>query len=292
MKPVVDSTIAVVGLGLMGGSLALALKERRVCARIVGIERDAATRGLAHEHGIETTAELGVLADTDVIILATPVRTILEQLARVGKLARAGTLVLDLGSAKREIVCALDALPAHLQVIGGHPMCGKERSGFGVAEAALYANAVFALTPLERTAPETVAFAESLVQSIGARPLVLDAERHDEIVATISHLPYAVAVALMLTASERAQQDAATFALAASGFRDTSRLAGSDVTMMLDILLTNRAPVTRLMRACARKLDALADLVEQESSDAVRDTLQAAMAQRRELFNPKENQHG
>ncbi len=291
MKALADSTVAVVGLGLMGGSLALALQERRACARVFGIERDAETRALALDHGIPSTLELGAVTEADVIVLATPVRTILEQLPRVGETARAGTLVMDIGSTKREIVRAMNELPSHLDVIGGHPMCGKERAGFANACASMFANAVFVLTPLARTRPEIIAGCQSLVRAIGAEAQLLDAGRHDEIAATISHLPYAAAATLMLIASERARQDDLTFALAAGGFRDTSRVAASDVTMMVDILLTNREPVGSLMRAYAARLAAIAVMVEQGQGGELSRLLTAAMGQRRRLDTPGKPSH-
>lgn len=279
-----DATVAIVGLGLIGGSFALALREKHVCRKIIAVDRDPETRARAAATGIETAAALDAIAPADLIVLATPARAIIELLPRVGAQARAGAIVFDLGSTKREIARAMRTLPAPVQCLGGHPMCGKETAGFAAADANLFRNAVFALTPLERTAPQTVARIAALVETFGARPLVLDAERHDHIVAAISHLPYTVAAALMLVAAERAHTDDLTFALAASGFRDTSRLAASNVAMMLDILLTNREHIAALMRAHAQAENHLADLLARGDEDALRATLERAAEQRRALF--------
>ena len=270
----------------MGGSLALALRAQNACRRIIAITSNAATRELVIARNIadEASADLEHLATADLIILAAPVRTIITQLPRVGTIARAGAIVLDLGSTKREIVQALEALPAHIQPIGGHPMCGKEKAGFDAADADLYRNAVFVLTPLARTTVQTLALAKSLAETIGARPLVLDPARHDRIAAAVSHLPHTLATALMLTTDECAGDDDLTFALAASGFRDTSRLAASEVTMMLDILLTNRENVANLMRACSRQLNHLADLITSRDETTLRATLERAATKRRGLF--------
>jgi prephenate dehydrogenase len=281
-----DATVAIVGLGLMGGSLALALRSKNACRRIIAITSNAATREQLRVRNIadEASAELTRASSADMLILAAPVRTIITQLPRVGAIARAGAIVLDLGSTKREIVQTMETLPAHVQPIGGHPMCGKEKTGFDAADADLYHNAVFVLTPLARTTAQTLALAKSLAETIGARPLVLDPARHDRIAAAISHLPHTLAAALMLTADEFAGDDDLTFALAASGFRDTSRLAASDVTMMLDILLTNRENVTNLMRAYSRQLNHLADLITSGNETTLRTTLERAATKRRELF--------
>ncbi len=285
MKALNDSVVAIVGLGLMGGSLALALRAQNACRKILGITRDAHTRAKVLARGAvdAASADLGLAAEADVIVLATPVRAILEQLPQVGAVARAGAIVMDFGSTKREIVAAMRDLPARLDPIGAHPMCGKEIAGFDAADAQLFRNAAFVLTPLERTSPQTLAFAEALAASLGARPLVLDAARHDHLVAATSHLPFALAVSLMATTDELAQADDRLYALAASGFRDTSRLAASDTTMMLDILLTNRQNIADDIRACSRHLNALADLIDSADELALGALLERIAVRRRHL---------
>ncbi|CAG0945141.1 prephenate dehydrogenase [Anaerolineae bacterium] len=277
-----DSVVAIVGLGLMGGSLALALRGR--CANIVAIDHDERTLDQARPFIGETSTDLSLARTADVIVLAMPVRAIIEQMPRIGELAREDAIVLDLGSTKREVVRAMENLPAHIQAIGAHPMCGKETSGFDSADANLFCNAPFVLTPLARTPASLVTRLSSLITHLGARPLILDAARHDKIVAAISHLPFALAAALMMTAGESAHEDDLVFALAANGFRDTSRLAASDPTMMLDILLTNRDNVAEAIRAGARNLETLADAIERGDEISLHAMLQSAAEQRRGLF--------
>jgi len=187
-----------------------------------------------------------------------------------------------LGSTKARIVQAMEALPPHIQAIGGHPMCGKEVSGIKAAEPDLYERSTFVLTPLrqssgqalQRTSAQALALAQELVKAVGARPLVMDAERHDRLVAAISHLPYLLSVGLVATAQEIATEDELVWELAASGFRDTTRLAASDVTMMLDILLTNRQTVGEMLSRFARQLDAIAHLLEADDEQALKLKLQ------------------
>ena len=281
-----DATVAIVGLGLMGGSLALALREKNACKAILGITRDPKTRELARARGVveEASAELSLAADADLIVLATPVRTIIRQLAELGDIAHTGAVIIDLGSTKQEIVRAMEQLPAQLEPIGGHPMCGKETFGFDASDANLYENAPFILTPLARTSPETLTTAHALVKTLDARPIILDAVRHDEIVAAISHLPFALAATLMATAADLSRSDDLVFTLAASGFRDTSRLAASDTTMMLDILLTNSENAAHLMRSCAARLKQFADSIEGKDENALRTMLERAARKRRELY--------
>ncbi len=256
-------TICIAGLGLMGGSLALALRAETTpatwrTARLIGVSRspttlDAARAAGAIDHGTTDLAQ-GV-AEADLIVLATPVRTILRLLPEVGRHARPGALVMDLGSSKGQICAAMADLPPDVQPVGAHPMCGKETAGFAAADAALYRGRPFVLCPLPRTADDALQTAHDLAIAVGGRPLVVDPLAHDRAVAAISHLPYVVAAALV--AAVDGAGDGLVWTLAASGFRDTTRVAASDVEMMLDILLTNREALLAWMDAFAGQFTAL-----------------------------------
>lgn len=287
-----DKLVAIVGLGLMGGSFALALRERQAAGQVIAIDSNPGTRRLAATSGIAVSDSLDAVSAADLIVLATPVRTIIELLPHVGRIAREGAIVMDLGSIMRGVVDAMAQLPAHLQPISGHPMCGKETAGYQSADAALFQNAIFVLTPVAQTMPETTKRVSALVTCLGARPMVLDADRHDRLVASISHLPYTVASALMLTADDLGRSDELLYALAASGFRDTSRLAASDTQMMLDILLTNSENVLVAMRGFASRFEGLAKLIENRDEEAFRAMLDAAATKRREMAAPKANADG
>lgn len=280
-----DFTIAIVGLGLMGGSLALALKARNPSQKIIGITRTRATLDAALARGAIDTASdrLDAARDADIIVPGAPVRTILRQIPQLGEIARDGALILDMGSTKRAIVQAMNQLPERLQAVGGHPMCGKEVAGFDAAEANLYQDRIFVLTKTERTTPGAFENARALARFIGSRVVELDAARHDEIVAAISHLPYLVASNLVNTVSDFAQGDAQVWQIAAGGFRDTTRIAASDVQMMLDIVLTNSENVADLMRQYSRRFGALADAVYDGDEKPLREWLEHAIQTRRAL---------
>lgn len=269
----------------MGGSLALALKEKNPAQKIIGITRTRATLDAALARGAIDTAsdQLDAARDAEMIVLAAPVRTILKQIPQLGKLAHDGALILDMGSTKRAIVEQMNRLPERLTAVGGHPMCGKEIAGFDAAEANLYHNKIFVLTKTERTTPDAFNTARELAETIGSRVIELDGARHDEIVASISHLPYVVAANLVNTVSAFAQDDAQVWNIAASGFRDTTRVAASDAQMMLDILLTNSENVADLMRRYSRLFGALADAVYDEDEKTLRELLERAAQTRRNL---------
>jgi prephenate dehydrogenase len=153
-----------------------------------------------------------------------------------------------------------------------------------MAEPDLFRDKVFVLSPLPRTAPQALALAQDLVRAIGARPLILDPERHDRLVAATSHLPYLLAVTLVRVAEGFAQEDNLLWRLAASGFRDTSRLAGTDITMMLDIIATNRGPILQALGRAQAELSALAQCLEQDDLGSLERALTTARTRRMEVY--------
>jgi len=271
VKRLGDATVAIVGLGLMGGSLAGALRGQ--CKAVIGAARRTESVEIALARGLidrGTTDLTGGVRQADVVILATPVRVILRLLREIGPLLPRDCLLMDLGSTKGQVVSAMAQLPVHVQPLGGHPMCGKETSGIEAADSTLYLGHVFVLTPLPRTSPAALSLGRALVKAVGARPLTLEPDRHDRLVATISHLPYLLACGLVGTAESVAAADPTVWDVASSGFRDTSRLAASDVTMMLDILMTNREAVLEALGSCQARLRDLARLLEAASADVDR----------------------
>ncbi len=269
--------ITIVGLGLMGGSLALALRGK--CAGITAVECDAGARhsGLQRgvvNHATESLAE-GV-ERAELLVLATPVRVILELLAQLRQLQprRQTTLpVLDLGSTKAEITAAMATLPERFDCIGGHPMCGKETGGLAHADAALYRRAAFVLTPSTETSAETLALAREVALAAGARPLQMEPTRHDRLVALTSHLPYLLACSLVAAVEQRGNDDPGVWDLVSTGFRDTTRVAASDVRMLSDILHTNKDAVREALWQQRHALEALEAALDGDAA-----SLQAALS--------------
>ncbi|HDQ72405.1 MAG TPA: prephenate dehydrogenase/arogenate dehydrogenase family protein [Chloroflexi bacterium] len=280
-----DFTITIVGLGLMGGSLGGALRGQ--CRVVVGVARRPETVERALARGLidrGTTDLADGVATADVVVLATPVRVILDLIPQIGPLLPEGCLLMDLGSTKTHVVRAMQRLPAHVQPLGGHPMCGKEVSGIAAADPALYRGCTFILSPLAHTSERAMALGQALARAAGAHPLVLDAGRQDFLVGTVSHLPYLLACALVSTADATTSADPAAWQIVASGFRDTSRVAGSDVTMMLDILMTNREDILKALEHFDAALHKLYHLVESSDEQNLRMTLDVIREKRREMF--------
>jgi len=257
-----DKRVCIVGLGLMGGSFGMALRRAGVVREVIGVVRRPEAAPEAVALGAVDRATLdgpSAVAVADVVILCTPVRTIIRQIGELGSHLRPGTVLTDMGSTKRAICRAMESLPEGVQPVGAHPMCGKEQAGIKAADPDLFRDRIWVVSPLPRSSPEAVRVVEALGQAVGSRVIRLDPARHDQLVAAISHLPYLLSCALVASADALAQHDPDVWTLAASGFRDTSRLAASDVRMMLDILLTNREPVLAMVERLQADLGALAD---------------------------------
>ena len=275
-----DANIALIGLGLMGGSLALSLKER--CHRLSAYDPDPSTLELARRQEIVHVAERDpakILADVGLVILACPVPAIVDWLGRLPEFIRHPCIVLDIGSSKRTIVAALEKMPANFDPIGGHPICGRERLSLENAERFLYRDAPFVLTPLNRTSERARSATLQIVEALGANPIWLDAEDHDRILAATSHLPYLLASALALSTPG----DAAS--LVGPGFRSTSRLAGTPSSMMLGVLQSNVDNVLASIASFRQSLDVLESALVTGNKDALQSALDQSRTQYKTLVN-------
>jgi prephenate dehydrogenase len=268
--------LAIVGVGLLGGSVAKAARAGRLARRLVGIGRDAGRLRPALEDGtldtITTDLAEGVRT-ADFILLAAPVLAIEGLLAQVGRAAPAGAVVTDVGSTKRNIVRAAERLFAGRSpaFVGSHPLAGSEQSGYRVSRVDLFQGATVVVTPTEATELTALKRTTEFWEALGARVTSLDPETHDRAVAAISHLPHLVACALVDGAC---RVEPAALELAARGFRDTTRIAAGDPDMWTEIFLANR---DALSASVAAFREALADL-ERVIAAGTTGELQAALA--------------
>lgn len=290
-----DCRLTVIGLGLMGGSLAMALKGR--VRSIHGVDRRAEVAEKAVELGAVDEAGTDpapALAACDLAVLAVPVRSCLDLIGRFGQDLPPPPRLLDLASTKTEVVRAMGRLPDAVDPLGGHPLCGKESAGLEAAEKSLYEGAAFALVPLQRTSDQLRALGNELVRALGGRSLEIGAVEHDFITALTSHVPYLLAAALVAGADRAERDGTPPDQLLASGFHDTSRLAASDVTMMLNILVTNRRNVLRQLDLVQSELVQLRDLLARGDDDELEIRLQAIRRQKMSVWSqpaPRREQH-
>ena len=255
-----DSRIAIVGLGLMGGSLALALRGK--CAALYGIDSDRATLELARAKQIVDQADTdpaNLLQQADLVILATPVPAVIDFLQKLPLFVHTPCIVLDLGSTKKDIVQAMSSLPENFDPIGGHPICGKEKLGLEHAEASLYQGAPFVITALERSTGRAKSAIRQIIAAVGANVIEIRAEDHDRILASTSHLPFLLSSALALSTP----QDFG--ALIGTGFKSTSRLAGTPAHMTIGILQSNRENILNAIQTFRHSLDQIESALQNEN---------------------------
>jgi 3-phosphoshikimate 1-carboxyvinyltransferase len=274
--------LAIVGVGLLGGSVAKAVRSGGLAREIVGVGRDEGRLGTALRDGaldrVTTDLEAGV-RDADFVLLAVPVLAVEALLPRVWWAAPDGATVTDVASTKAGIVRVADQLAARraLAFVGSHPMAGSERSGYGVARAGLFRAATVVVTPTDRTEPRALKAVTEFWEAMGARVSALDALTHDQAVAAISHLPHLVACALVDGVT---RFEPTALELAARGFKDTTRIAASDPDVWTEIFLANRAALATSLDAFRRALAELERSVTGGSAAELRAALARIKAAR------------
>ncbi|MFJ1338363.1 bifunctional prephenate dehydrogenase/3-phosphoshikimate 1-carboxyvinyltransferase [Pseudomonas caricapapayae] len=258
--------LVVVGLGLIGGSFAKGLRESGLCREVVGVDLDPQSRKLAVELGVVDRCEEDLAAacvGADVIQLAVPILAMEKLLARLAQLDLGQAVLTDVGSAKGNVVrAAREALAEQLAYfVPGHPIAGSEQSGVEASNAALFRRHKVILTPLAETDPGALALVDRLWRALEADVEHMQVERHDEVLAATSHLPHLLAFGLVDSLAKR-NENLDIFRYAAGGFRDFTRIAGSDPVMWHDIFLANREAVLRTLDTFRSDLDALRDAVD------------------------------
>lgn len=260
-NPPMIRRLVVVGLGLIGGSFAKGIRESGVCGEVVGVDLDPQSRKLAVELGVvdRCEADLAVACrDADVIQLAVPILAMEKVLALLATFDLGDAVLTDVGSAKGNVVraarLAFGAMPPRF--VPGHPIAGSEQSGVEASNAQLFKRHKVILTPLPETDPEALAVVDRLWSELGADVEHMEVERHDEVLAATSHLPHLLAFGLVDSLAKR-NENLDIFRYAAGGFRDFTRIAGSDPVMWHDIFLANREAVLRTLDTFQTDLDAL-----------------------------------
>ena len=255
-----ESKVAIIGLGLMGGSLALGLRGK--CAALYGIDPHQPTLELAISQHIVDYADSDpakLPPEVDLVILAAPVPSIIALIYQLPFTISHPCIVMDLGSTKKQIVDAMSCLPERFDPVGGHPICGKEKLSLANAERTLYYAAPFLLTPLERTSPRALSAARQIIDALGAKESILDATEHDRILASTSHLPFLLASALALATPTD------VVAFVGTGFKSTSRVAGTPSSMMLGVLQSNRENVLNALHGLQQRLSEVESALASEN---------------------------
>jgi prephenate dehydrogenase len=277
--------ISIIGVGLLGGSIGLAAKARLTGCKITGYGHrrstlDAALNMGALDEAYDTLS--AAVADADLIILCTPVGLFRSLLSELAPLVSRTALITDVGSTKRSIVAAADELlSSPEQFVASHPMAGSEKRGVQYSRADLYDGALCILTPASRTSSLALKAVEDFWKLLGMQTCRVSPEAHDRLLADVSHLPHALAAALV------SMQDPSAFPLAGKGFHDMTRIAGGDGGLWGDILLDNRDNVRQSIVHLKERLDHLLSLLQDEQADALRNWLDAVAEKRQGMLDAR-----
>lgn len=260
--------VAIIGVGLIGGSLGLALRQLAKVGEIVGVAR--------HQKSLQSALIIGAITggttrvkdavkNADLVVVATPVDQIVAVAKDALRYMKRGAILTDVGSTKGGIVRAIEKmLPAGIDFIGGHPMAGSEQSGVNAASRDLFKNATYILTPTPKTSPDSFQTLHALLTQIGARVISLNPDKHDRVAATISHLPHIVSTALVNLAVSEGEGMDNILTLAAGGFYDMTRIAASSPEMWVDICLENGEAILGVLRHFQTELGDFGRLIEEK----------------------------
>ncbi len=253
-------TVSIVGVGLIGGSIGLALRERKLAEHVVGIGRRTSTLRKARDVGAVTSTTLRLeqgVASADVVVVATPVDQIAEHVRQAAAHCPAATLITDAGSTKTSIVRAAHAaLPAKARFVGSHPLAGSEKTGPGAAAANLFEGRVVVVTPCPQSGAGVAEAAADFWSALGATVFMMSPETHDEVLAATSHLPHVVA-SILAHATPRGD-----LPLTAGGWQDTTRIAAGDPELWTQILLDNRDNVLKSLSRFEKSLSKIRAALE------------------------------
>lgn len=275
----------VIGLGLIGGSLAKVLRANRQCGQVIGYDRDDAEVKIGIETGvIDVAAEslADAASQADLIILAVPVKAMEKVLVDIAPFIAEDTLITDVGSTKGNVVAAANRVFTKMPVgfVPGHPIAGSEKSGVKAADETLFINHKVILTPLAESSSKAVTLLTQMWESTGAEVLVMDVDKHDEVLAATSHLPHMLAFSLVDTLAQEQDNNTDIFRYAAGGFRDFTRIAGSDPTMWHDICLANKHALLAQLDRYTVGLAKLRAAIECGDSESMLGTFTRARAAR------------
>lgn len=243
--------VAIVGTGLIGGSLALAIKKSRLAGEVVGVSRHKKNLLLAKKIGAidKGSQSLAVIKDTDFLILATPVKTIMDLAPRISSLIKKGCLVTDVGSTKEQIVSSLtNIFPFY---VGSHPLAGSEKRSVAYARPDLFRGSLCVLTPVKKTDRRALQALDAFWKKLETKTVFLSPKEHDRILSFVSHLPHVAAFSLIGAVPKK------YFRFAASGLKDTTRIAGSDSELWAQVLLSNQNNVIKaieLLEGCLSRI--------------------------------------
>lgn len=283
--------VAIIGTGLMGGSLALALEDRGLAGEVVAYDSSPAAREEAVASGVAESmagsAEEAV-EGSGLVFLATPLGAMAGALREAAPALEPGVIVTDIGSAKVGVMREIrEVLPPGARYVGGHPMTGSEQSGVRFARADLFRDRYYILTPTAETDPDAYQELHALLTGIGARVISIDPGSHDRVMATVSHVPHLLSLLLLAMAAGEQERAKSTFAVAAGGFKDMTRIAASSPDIWLDIVRENRDCIIERLVDYSKRIEGLVDMLESGDLSGLERMFLGARRARQDLLNKR-----
>jgi len=269
--------VAIIGVGLIGGSIALALKKKKLANEVIGVSRHKKSLLLAKKKGAidKGSKELDIVKDADLVIFATPVKTIINLAPMISKVVSKNCIVTDVGSTKKEIVSMLSKIFPNF--LGSHPLAGSEKRSIVNAELNMFKGTQCILTPTKRTTSKAFNKIKTLWANLGANVIILSPETHDKILSFTSHLPHVAAFSLIGIVPKEYLKFAST------GLRDTTRIATSDPKLWVDILLTNRQNLVKNIGLLQNKLSKIKKALQKKDNNLLNLILKQAKEKRDSL---------
>ncbi|MCX7748941.1 MAG: prephenate dehydrogenase [Clostridia bacterium] len=291
-----NKKVTIIGLGLIGGSLAKALRERLNISDITVVNRSIEPVNQAIKEGIVSRGYTEVnqyVYNSDIIFICTPVKYAINYILAIADKVKKDCIITDVGSTKLEIVEYINGMQNAPLFIGGHPMAGAEKTGYSAGLSHLFENAYYILTPTKSSNAEGLDFLTALVKGIGAIPVIMDAEEHDVVTGCISHVPHIVASALVNMVRQLDSPDGKMHLLAAGGFKDITRIASSSPEMWESIILSNKEPIKGILETYVELIESFKSFIEKEDTASVfkyfesaRDYRNSFPASKKGLINP------
>lgn len=275
---------AIIGVGLLGASLALSLREENICTAIIGSGRteknliEAKKRGIVDSYAREHAE---ACKDADLIVLATPVGSFHDIISEIKNHIAPGSIVIDVGSTKSDCIKHIESeIPEGAFFVGSHPITGSDRSGITAATASLFRDALCIITPTDKTTNESLNKVEQLWEQVGARVVKMTPEEHDRVFSSVSHLPHMAASAIVKTVADIDKSD---IYYAGQGFRDTTRIAMSSPELWVDICRSNRQNIIEHIDILLKNLESIKTMLKENDYESLRSFLNTAMELRKTI---------
>ncbi len=266
------NSVTIIGLGLIGGSIAKALKEKLNIKNIMAIDSDKETLELALDEGLIYKAFTHIspcIKDSDIIFICTPVNQTLDWVKNLLPLIKSNCIITDTGSTKLELINGIENIKHDFHFIGGHPMAGSEKSGYSASKGHLFENAYYILTPCSKSDKNDLALLSDLVKNMGSIPIKISAKDHDDTVGAISHLPHIIAASLVNMIKKLDSGDNFMQKLAAGGFKDITRISSSNPYMWTSICMSNKQSILNILQYYINLLNKFKDNLDSQDNESI-----------------------